>query len=167
MHLRLMQAALRAGMRRELGLSFLLVRIAWGLLVTSLIAALALALDAPFEGMAALFGAALIVGWLLTFLLGILQRILPFLASMHAASGRRLPPTPSALTPQRPLAIHCLCHLAALSLLGLAVIMDGPWIMRGAALFGTVGAAAFGGFFLIVLRRMGRARFGARAAPIA
>lgn len=164
LHLRLMQVALRAGMRRELGQSFRLVRIAWGLLVASLIAALALVLDAPCEGTTALFGATLIAGWLLTFLLGVLRRIVPFLASMHAAPGRRLPPTPSGLTAKRPLAIHFFCHLAALSLLGVAVVMNNPWIIGGAALLGAAGAAAFGGFFVIVLRRMGRLQ--ARAAPV-
>ena len=63
-----------AGMRRELGRSFRLVRIAWALLVASLVAALAVALDVPFPGGATLFGLLVVAGWLLTFLLGILQR---------------------------------------------------------------------------------------------
>ena len=156
LHLRMMVVALRTGMRRELGQSFQLVRIAWALLVASLVAGLAVALDAPFAGMGALFGLTLIVGWLLTFLLGILQRIVPFLASMHAARGKRLPPTPSALTAGRPLAVHFHCHLAALALLALAVILESPWVTGAAALIGATGAAAFAGFFVIVVRRMTR-----------
>lgn len=165
-HLSLMRAALRTGMRRELGPSFRLVRIAWGLLVVSLIAGLALVLDVPFDGMTALFGITLIGGWLLTFVLGILQRIVPFLASMHAAAGRRLPPTPSALTARGPLAVHFACHLAGLALLGIAVIMDNRGIVGAAALVGAVGAIAFGAFFVIVLRRMGRPTLRARPMPI-
>jgi hypothetical protein len=154
MHLRLMKVSLQAGLRREGGLSFRLVRLAWGLLVASLLAAAALVVEAPFDGLPALFGTLLIVGWLLTFLLGILQRIVPFLASMHAAAGRRRPPTPSGLTSGRPLMIHFFCHLTALSLFSLAIVVHSGWMVVGAALLGTGGASAFGAFFIIVLRRM-------------
>jgi hypothetical protein len=154
LHLQLMSVALKSGMRRELGRSFTLVRIAWALLVASLVAALGIAINAPVAGMATLFGILLIGGWLLTFLVGILQRIMPFLASMHAAPGKRLPPTPSSLTAQRPLSIHFVCHLAALGLLALAVVIDSERVASAAALVGSAGAAAFAGFFLIVLKRM-------------
>ena len=154
LHLRLMREALRTGMRRELGRSFTLVRIAWASLVASLAGALAVVLDAPLAGLSTLFGLTLIGGWLLTFLLGMLQRILPFLASMHAARGSKRPPTPSSLSADRPLAIHFFCHLAALAGLALAVVADSPLIAALAAGVGALGAAAFAGFFLILLRRM-------------
>ena len=124
MHLRLMRKALRGGMRRALGRSFTLVRIAWGCLALSLAAALAVVLDAPLERLSTLFGLTLVFGWLLSFLLGILQRILPFLASMHLARGSRRPPTPSSLSADRPLAIHYASHLVALAGLALAVVAD-------------------------------------------
>jgi hypothetical protein len=167
LHLHLMKTALRAGLRQELGLSFHLVRVGWALLAASLVAALALTLEAPFGGTATLFGATLIVGWLLSFALGILQRIVPFLASMHAVTGKGRPPTPSGLTAGRPLVIHFYCHLAAMALLGLAVVMNRPWIIGCAALLGVTGAASFGGFFVVVLRRMRSAGIGARTAPVA
>jgi hypothetical protein len=156
LHLRLMRIALRTGMRRALGRSFRLVRIAWALLVASLAAGLAMALQLPIEHLSALFGLTLIAGWLLTFLLGILQRIVPFLASMHAARGKGLPPTPSALTAERPLTMHFLCHLAALALLALAVITDSVLVAAGGAVAGAAGAMAYCWFFLVVLRRMRR-----------
>jgi hypothetical protein len=156
LHLWLMRIALRTGMRRALGRSFRLVRIAWALLVVSLAAELAIALELPIEHLGTLFGLTLIAGWLLTFLLGILQRIVPFLASMHAAHGKGLPPTPSALTAERPLTIHFLCHLTALTLLALAVITDSVLVAAVGALAGVSGAVAFCWFFLVVLRRMRR-----------
>jgi len=156
LHLRQMLGALRTGMRRELGRSFTLVRIGWVLLAVSLAAALALALDAPLPGGPTLFGLTLIGGWLLTFLLGILQRILPFLASMHAARGRLRPPTPSSLSADRPLAIHFACHLTALAGLALAVVTDSPTLAALAAGVGALGATAFAVFFLVLLRRMQR-----------
>jgi hypothetical protein len=158
LHLRLMGVALKSGMRRELGRSFTLIRIAWVSLVASLAAALGVTLDVPIGGMDTLFGLLLIVGWLLTFLVGILQRIIPFLASMHSAPGGRLAPTPSSLTAQRPLAIQFVCHLAALLLLGLAALFDSERFVSAGAIVGSVGAAAFVGFFLIVLRRMSTPR---------
>lgn len=167
LHLRLMGVALKSGMRRELGRSFTLIRIAWVSLVASLAAALGVTLGVPIGGMDMLFGVLLIVGWLLTFLVGILQRIIPFLASMHAAPGRRLAPTPSSLTASRPLAIHFVCHLAALVLFGLAIVIESERFASAAAIVGSVGAAAFAGFFLIVLRRMStpRLKAGRRQSP--
>jgi hypothetical protein len=154
LHLRLMHQALRSGMRRELGRSLALVRIGWVSLVASLVAALAVVLDAPLAGAPTLFGLALVGGWLLTFVLGILQRILPFLASMHAPRRAKRSPTPSSLSSDRPLALHFYCHLAALAGLALAVLADSPPIATGAAGVGALGAAAFAAFFLILLRRM-------------
>jgi hypothetical protein len=169
-HLRLMAIALKTGMRHHLGRSFTLVRIAWAALLASLVVALAVVHDAPLDGMATQFGLALIGGWLLTFALAILQRIVPFLASMHVAQakerGKGLPPTPSALTAERPLAIHFACHLAALALLALAITADSPLAVRAAAVIGAAGALAFGAFFAIAMRRMRRPSAPAAPGPM-
>ena len=129
------------------------MRIAWALLVTSILLALGLVIELPLPGLTTLFGFVLIAGWLLGLLLGLLQRILPFLASMHAGAGRRLPPTPSSLTAGKPLSIHFGCHLAALALLTLAVLVDSPLLTRIAAAIGLVGASAYAWFFTLLLRR--------------
>jgi len=149
-------------MRRALGRSFTLVRIAWGCLALSLAVALAVVLDAPLERLPTLFGLTLVFGWLLSFLLGILQRILPFLAAMHVGRGSKRPPTPSSLSAERPLVIHFYCHLTALAGLALAVVADSPVTAALAGAAGTVGAAAFGAFFVVLLRRM---RAGGPASP--
>jgi hypothetical protein len=153
LHWRLMSVALETGMRRTLGRSFTLVRMAWGMLAASLATALGIVLDAPFDGMAALFG-LLLIGWLLTFHLGILQRIVPFLASMHAKPGRGRRPTPSSLTAERPLSIHLFCHVAAVAVLAAAILGDSSRLAFAGAVLGTVGALAFGTFFASVVRRM-------------
>jgi hypothetical protein len=153
-HLGLMRQALRSGLRRELGTSFRLVRTAWGLLVASLVAALLWELDAPVPGMATLFGIGLVAGWLLTFLLGVLQRIVPFLASMHAIPGGGRPPTPSTLTDDRALAVHGWCHGAALALLAFAVLFDSSTMAAVAAVIGALGGVAYGIFFAGVGRGM-------------
>ncbi len=173
LHLRLMAIALATGMRRHLGRPFVLVRVGWAFLVGSLVLAAAVALEAPVDGIATMFGLALIGGWLLTFLLGILQRIVPFLASMHAGQARTRsrgrPPTPSALTAEPPLALHFGCHLSALALLALAIATEEPLLARAGALAGTAGALAFGAFFATAMRRMRRPQppCGTDAMPVA
>jgi hypothetical protein len=155
-HLVLMALALRRGMRRELGRSFRLVRLAWAMLAASLCAALAQALGLPFDGLATLFGLLLVGGWLLTFALGVLQRIAPFLASMHTARGSSRTRTPSSLTAEFPLAIFHAAHLAALALLFAALLLDSPPLMMLAAGCGVVSGSAYAAFFVIVLLRMTR-----------
>ncbi|MGD9952118.1 MAG: hypothetical protein AB7S87_06020 [Burkholderiales bacterium] len=134
-HVWLMERSLRARLRAPLGTGFLLVRVSWACLVASLAAA---ALGAS----PALFGLLLVPGWLLTFLLGVLQRIVPFLASVHSLSGGR--PLASRLTPARLLAAHAGLHLGALALLFTG------FHAAGAAL-GLAGALAFAAFFVYVL----------------
>ncbi len=154
LHLRMMLTALRSGLRPELGQSFVLVRIAWGGLAASLAVGAAIALGAPLPRLPLLFGLLVVGVWLMSFLFGILQRILPFLASMHGATGRRAR-TPSALTHAGALRVHFYCHLSALALLALAIVLDSAWLTLAAAVAGSVGAVAFGVFFAVLLRRMG------------
>lgn len=154
LHLHLMRRSLRGGMRQELGRSFTLVKLGWAGLAASLAAALALVLGWPVPRLEAWFGLCLAGVWLLSFLLGMLQRILPFLAAMHAAGAGRRAPTPSSLTDDRALAIHFGCHAAALAGLALALAADSALLALLAALVGAAGAVAFGWFALIVLRRL-------------
>jgi hypothetical protein len=154
LHLRLMLQALRSGMRRELGRSFTLVKIGWAGLLASLLLALGLVLELPVPRLATWFGLCLIGVWLLSFLLGMLQRILPFLAAMHLGGSGRRAKTPSALTRDDALAVHFACHLAAIALLGLAIALDNAWVALAGATAGAVGALAFGFFYVTLLQRM-------------
>lgn len=157
-HLHAMRAVLRAGMRRELGGSFRLVRLAWVLLIATLALAAWWALDGERTGLGTAVVVCAIAGWLLTFLLGILQRIVPFLVSMHLAGSKRRAPTPSSLTHERALAVQLRAHMTALALLAGAIGFDSAWLAVGAALAGVGAAVAFAVFFVAVLRRTGRAR---------
>ena len=74
----------------------------------------------------------------------------------QAGAGMRRPPTPSNMTAQRPLDIHLYCHSAALALLLAGVFLDSVWLLRGGALAGITGAAAYGAFFLHTWRRMSK-----------
>jgi len=163
LHLQLMRQTLASGMRRDFGRALVLMRIGWGSLVLALGLALALVLGAPAEIFGRLFGIAILGGWLLSFLFGVLQRILPFLAAMHAGRGQRRPPTPSALTLDRALAWHLRGHVAALLALAAATLAGSATLAAAAALLGLAGALSFGGFFVVLMQRLRRA--GTAADP--
>jgi len=153
-HVATMEDALRRRLRPALGPAFRLVRVAWACLLASLALALAIALDWAPPHATALFGVLLVPGWLLTFLLAVLQRIVPFLATVHAGGKGRGAPLVSAFTPARPLAAHRYLHLAALALLLLGVAGGADWLVRIAAAGGLAGALAYGTFFVQVLARL-------------
>jgi len=153
LHMALMRYALRTGMRQNLGRPLVLVRIGWAGLLASLALALAVVLEVDVPRLRTLFGVVLL-GALLTFLMGILSRIVPFLASMHAPTNRRGPPLPSTLTAEGPLTVHFWCHLSAFALLLVAVAADSEWLARLAAVVGTAAAVAFAWFFAVAYRRM-------------
>ena len=156
LHLRLMLRTLRSGMRGELGRSFTLVKIGWCGLAASLALGWGMVLELPVPRLATLYGLCLVGVWLLSLLLGMLQRIVPFLGAMHAGGSGRRARTPSSLTHDAALRVHFACHLAALALLGLAAVLDNPWLVRAGAATGAVGAGAFAWFFAVALHRMRR-----------
>jgi hypothetical protein len=148
-HVCLMERSLRARLRAPLGPSFLLVRASWACLLASLAAA-------ALGSSPVVFGLLLVPGWLLTFLLGVLQRIVPFLASVHVLSGAR--PLASTLTPQRLLGVHAALHLGALALL-----LAGFEAAGAAA--GLAGALAYAAFFVYVLLKVRRHGIRPRHQP--
>lgn len=153
-HLWQMRAALHASMRRRLGMPFLLIRAGWGLLALSLLLGGLLLAGVPVPNGAALFGFVLIAGWLLTFLTGVLQRIMPFLASMHAAGKSGLPPLLSELTSEGALKLHMLCHFAALVLCAAGIVLDSGIVVRVGAAVGAVGAVGFAVFAINVAMKL-------------
>lgn len=161
-HLAQMRQVLRTGMRKRLGLSFVLVRVSWIMLVLSLLVGLAALHGLAGPNGATLFGFLLLFGWLLTFLLGILQRIVPFLASMHMMRSRgQSPPAMSELAGSQPLTLHAGCHFAALAILSTAILADSTLLVRAGTTVALVGAIAFAWFTLDVLYRVVRSQASA------
>lgn len=152
LHVRLMLAALAAGMRKRLGLSFALVRISWAFLVLTPLVGLAAAQGWAGPQAPTLFGLAALGGWLMTFLFAILQRIMPFLASMHASRPGGAPPLLSAIGSSRPLTVHACCHVAAIAGLIVAVVLKLGAVAMLAAAVGLIGSLAFATFVAGVLR---------------
>jgi hypothetical protein len=153
LHLHLMRRALATGMRKDLGRSFVLVKIGWGALLVALALGAMLWSGLDLPRLEAAFACA-VLAWLLSFVMGILQRILPFLTALHAAAGKRRGPTASMLTHARALKVHFFCHIAALACIALALLFDSSLLARTGALAGLAGAAAFGWFHLHLLRKL-------------
>jgi hypothetical protein len=149
--------AFKTAMRKRLGLSFVLIKASWGLLVGGLAIGLVMSLGVKITNGETLFGFVLLVGWLLTFLAGILQRIMPFLASMHAAGKAGMPPLLSDLTAETPLKLHAGFHLFALILCGIAIVANNPVLATVGAVAGLAGALAFAVFAALVIAKLGRA----------
>ncbi len=153
-HLSLMRRALTKGMRKHLGLSFVLIRAAWLLLPITLLVGLAALFGRAGANGPTLFG-FMLLSWLLTFLLGILQRIVPFLASMHVSrADGGAPPPLSRLAASAPLKAHAVCHGIALAVVTTAIAGGYPELFRLGAGIGLVGAAAFAWFCADVMRRL-------------
>lgn len=153
-YLWLMHAALKARMRKRLGLSFILIRASWGLLVVALLLWAVVSLGVMIPGGTVLFGFLILAGWLLTFLLGILQRIMPFLASMHAAGKGGMPPLLSELTAETPLRIHALCHGGAVLAVAAGIAFTSVPLVRIGAVSGLVGAISFGVFAAFIMLKL-------------
>lgn len=154
-HLWLMHRVLKTGLRKRLGLSFILVRAAWSMLPATLLVGLAALYGLAGRNGGTLFGFLLLFGWLLTFLFAILQRIMPFLASMFAA-----PPASgasgivSALANVRSLKLHAVCHGLALTLIVAAILLEDARVARFGGALGLIGAIAFASFTADVIQRI-------------
>ncbi len=140
-------------MRKRLEPFFRLLLPGWALLPVSLLAGMALALGVPAARLAPLWGFLMVFGWLLSVVTALLQRIMPFLASMHTAAAGGKPALLSALTARRPLDFHAAAHALALLLVGAGIVADAPWLVRGGAACGLAGAVALGAFATELARR--------------
>ncbi len=143
LHVAVAAASLRERVRRRLGPSFALIGLGWVMLPASLLLAGALASGILSARFAPVFGLVLVGGWLLSNVLGVLMRILPFLATLHAArQGRRLARI-AELGDERLLWVQAAAHAAALLLVTIGAALEMPALVRLGACVGVVGAGAF------------------------
>lgn len=154
LHVVEIERVLKLRMRRKLDLAFALVRFAHGALMVGLMGGGALAAGIAVPGGWTLFGWIVIGGWLMTFLFGILQRIMPFLASMHAGKIRGRPPLLSEIGPPRLLHYHAIAHFLALAGIAIGIAIQQPLLVRIGAVVGCCGAVAFGWFAFVVVSHL-------------
>jgi hypothetical protein len=156
-YLWLMRSAFQTRMRKRLGLSFVLIRISWGLMFLALLIGLAVFVELPIPNGMVLFVFVVLVGWMLTFLTGILQRIMPFLASMHAKGKSGKPLLISELTQEGLLKVHAICHSIAFIFCCAGIVLDETFLIQIGALLGVSGAIAFAGFAGFVVFKVRKA----------
>lgn len=164
-HVLAMTRMLKSRMRKRLDLSFVMMRVAWIMLPVSLIVGFLEVHGWLGSVGGTLFGFVLFAGWLLTMLLAILQRILPFLAAMHAARPDGRGPLASKLAAQLPLRVSTICHLVAVVMVAGGILSGLVVVVRMGAAVGLLGALAmalFGG--TIITRLVGR-RTDKKAPP--
>lgn len=151
-----MRIAMRMRMRKRLGLSFLLVRTSWGLLGFAMALGLAEAAGFSAPNGQMLFWFLALGGWLLTFLTAVLQRIMPFLATMHATGQGGRPPLVSELSSAVPLQVHAVLHLTAIALVATGIALDVERLVQIGAAAGLAGAFALCLFALKVFSGLRR-----------
>jgi hypothetical protein len=143
LHVSVMSITLRRRVRRRLGPSFVLIRLGWAMLPASLLLAAGVVSGILSTNAGPIFGIILIGGWLLSTVLGVLMRILPFLATLHAAKhGRRLIGV-EELGDQRLLWAQVGAHVVALTLVGLGAGLGSAALVWTGAIVGAAGAGAF------------------------
>ncbi|MHA1536697.1 MAG: hypothetical protein ACTSUD_04005 [Alphaproteobacteria bacterium] len=157
-HILAMSRVLKSRMRKRLGFSFVMVRLSWVMLPVSLVVGLLALYGLLGAAGGAFFGFVLFAGWLLTMLLAILQRILPFLAAMHAARPDGSGPLASQLAGELPLRIAGVCHLAALAIVASGILSQTGIVVRAGAAVGLAGALAFAVFGTTIILRLVRSR---------
>jgi len=152
MHIRCVTWALNNGMRKNLGLSFVMIRAAWVMLpITLLVGAIAV-IGTGGENIVTLFGFLALFGWLLTFLMGIMQRIIPFLASMNMNKIGKKPPRLSEMASERPLMVNAVCHGFAVGIISLGIVLNQTILIQVGAISGVIGAFGFLWFALAIVK---------------
>ena len=151
-----LQRTLARRRNREGPWSSVLMRAGWACMLSSLALGAALAAGAVPPRLGLVFVALLVPGWLLTFELAVLLRILPFLSAVHAKlRGGRMPPLQEVVLPSLAWAVAGL-HLAAVALLLAGLALGQELAVRAAGISGAAGAAALLAFQASAWRRAGR-----------
>lgn len=152
-HIQTMRAVVAKRLRRRIGPEFILIAASWVALPLALLAAASSALNLLPETGVALVIVLVLYGWLLSLLTGVLQRILPFLASMQAARAQARSLAPAKLVAERALQVHLCGHLAGVSAVAAGTAVVVPELIIAGAAAGTLGAVGFAWFALTVLQR--------------
>lgn len=149
-HLYSMAGVVRARMKKRFESFFRLVWLGWGMALAGPV----LALAAQFwNGLTGVWGWVMIFGWLLSFVTAVLQRIMPFLASMHSGGKGGKPVLMSHLVAELPLTLHLVGHGLALVLVALSMILTMPALALAGSLSGLAGALALGCFAFLLMQR--------------
>jgi len=153
LHLFEMTQILKARMRKRMGPEWLMIRFSWAMLPVSLILALLAQWSDNLANSIQLCVLIAVLGWLVSFIIGILQRIIPFLLSMQIARQTGMPELPSKLTAEKLITFVGPLHIAAVVLCALGVALDYALFIRIGGLIGIASALCFLTFLFIAIKR--------------
>jgi hypothetical protein len=145
-----MSQILQQRMRKRLGFSFMMIYLSWCALPLSIVTGTMMKLGIVKP---AVFGVILLLAWLLIFLVGILQRIAPFLTTMHLAQGRAgKAPTQAELTSEISLKICNYGYIASLALLITGICFEQPPFIQIGSLVGLCASLSLLYFLINIVR---------------
>ena len=152
-YLKAMFIIVKSRMKKQLGDAFVLLRASWILLFITIGIGLALSLGVSIPNGSALFVFVASFGWLLSFLTGILQRIMPYLASMHANRPGKRSPLLSKLVDEDGLKLHLFAHFLGITAVSLGIIAEEGILVQTGGGLGLIGALGFSWFAIQLWRR--------------
>jgi hypothetical protein len=145
-----MSQILQQRMSKRLGFSFMMIYLSWCALPLSIVTGTMMKLGIVKP---AVFGVILLLAWLLIFLVGILQRIAPFLTTMHLAQGRAgKAPTQAELTSEISLKICNYGYIASLALLITGICFEQPPFIQIGSLVGLCASLSLLYFLINIVR---------------
>jgi hypothetical protein len=152
-HVYEMTKVLQARLMSRLGPEWLVIRFAWGMFPLSLLlVALSTLSDNSFNlAQQAIFVA--VTGWLVSFVIGILQRIIPFLLSMQIARRTGMPELPSKLCNEKLLSYIGPLHICAVLISVIGIAGELPILLLIGGLIGITSGVLFLAFFIDALKR--------------
>ncbi|SCA55530.1 conserved membrane hypothetical protein [Candidatus Terasakiella magnetica] len=144
---------LKGRMRTRLGPEWLPIRFSWVMFPTSLLLACAALWSDRYDYIVQLCIIIALLGWLVSFIIGILQRIIPFLLSMQIARRTGMPELPSKLAHEKLLSFIGPAHILAVVLTVTALIFEQTLLLRFASLIGIMSGILFLIFLITALKR--------------
>lgn len=153
LHILHMEAVLRGRMRRKGHDAAILCRLSWLSFVVSILLAVAGFLGVVGDDWLSAFVVLTYHGWLLSLLIAVIARVLPFLAAMYTVHYCRQPALVTALAPKRLPIVQLGFHISALLLAVAACVLKQVLLLQLAAFLGAVSAILLGAFATTILWR--------------
>jgi hypothetical protein len=148
-----MSTILKGRIRKRLGPEWLVIRFSWVMLPLSLILAEIAQNSENTLNVTQLSVLIAVLGWLVSFIIGILQRIIPFLLSMQIARQTGMPELPTRLAEEKLLKIIGPLHIGAVFFCGFAVVTDIPLLLKLGSLTGMISGISLFIFLIIAIKR--------------
>lgn len=152
-HVYEMFTILKGRIRTRLGPEWIAIRFSWVMLPLSLLLVIGAQWTDNKANITELSILIAVLGWLVSFIIGILQRIIPFLLSMQIARQTGMPELPSKLASEKLTRLIGPLHITAVGITGVAVMIDNSLLLQFGSLIGLASGLSFLTFLIIAIKR--------------